>query len=98
MVIIIDPQAHIDPFESLGIVLLLDIVAFVVSFTIFKGGKAGQFVRLALSSALLSGFFVYILQPASVVIQGFDEVFILVFTIEAASLVVAWWFGRDNGG
>jgi hypothetical protein len=98
LVIIIDPQAHVDPLVSLGIVLTLDVAAFAVSFLVFKGGKVGQFIRLTMSSALLAGFFVYFLAPASTLVQGFDQVFLSVFIIETASLVLAWWFGRPGGG
>ncbi len=98
MVVIINPTAHIDPLVSLGIILALDVAAFTVSFVVFRGGKVGQFIRLALSSALLSGFFVYILVPNGTLVNGYDSTFLSIFTIELSSLIIAWWLGKPKLG
>lgn len=96
LVVIVNPTAHIDPLISLGIVLTLDFAAFAFCFLIFKGGKTGQFTRLVLSSALLTGFFVYILQPSGTLVDGYDSTFLAVFFLESASLVVAYFLGRPE--
>jgi uncharacterized BrkB/YihY/UPF0761 family membrane protein len=94
--LVLQPTTSLGPFVSLAIILVLDAAAFLVSFGV-GGGRVGQFVRLLLSSALLAGFFVYVLRPrATTFSNSFDSTFLAVFILQAGSLIVAWYFGKNK--
>jgi hypothetical protein len=95
VVFILQPTISLSSYILIAIVFSLDTIAYLVSRIVSLGTPAYLPLSILLSSFLMTVFFVYVLQPASTLVIGFDLTFVIVLFIQSLSLGIAFVLGRD---
>jgi hypothetical protein len=94
--LILQPTVSLDPLTTLAVIITVEVAAYAFVWWL-GGGKSGTLLRLILISAVLAGFYVYVLKPSGAVFpDSFDAAFLAIWIIEASAFTVAYFWARKE--
>ncbi len=81
------PQAFLNIYEDVGVIVIIDVIAFVISYFLVEGTISGAFVKSLIMAFGTAFVIVYVLKPSGKF--SFDETFLIVGVIEWIGLGIA---------
>ena len=81
------PHDFLNIYEDVGVIVAIDLIAFLLSYFFTSGGIGGAFVKSLIMAFGTAFVIVYVLHPEVKV--SFDETFLVVAVIEWIGLGVA---------
>lgn len=93
LVVYLQPRSNAPALELAGVVLLVNLLAFLMAYFLSGGGRGHLVIRTILTPLLVALVIVFLLVPTND--PGFDAISLVLFGLELVGMLAAYVIVRE---